>query len=49
MNLVLLMVFACVVLGLWTPRLGRRTHVIIGLLAVIITALYFFFSARFMT
>jgi len=48
MNLMLLVILACVILGLWAPRLGRREQLAIGLVATTMTALYFFFSARFM-
>jgi hypothetical protein len=48
MNLMLLVIFLCVGFGLWAPRLGRGQHLAIAFLATTMTALYFFFSARFM-
>ena len=48
MNLMLVVIVLCVVLGLLVPRLGVREHVLVALLATAMTALYFLFSARFM-
>jgi hypothetical protein len=48
MNLMLMIIFLCVGLGLLAPRLGRREHIAIGLLAVAMTALYYLFPDRFM-
>ena len=48
MNLQLAMIFTCVAIGLLAPRFGRRAHFLIGLLATAMTALYYFFSGRFM-
>jgi fucose permease len=48
MNLMLAFLFVCIALGLLAPRLGRREQLILGFLATMTTALYFFLSARFM-
>jgi hypothetical protein len=48
MNLMLLVIFLCIVLGLLAPRLGSREQLAIVLVATAMTALYFFFPARFM-
>lgn len=47
MNLMLAVIFACVALGLFAPSFGRRENAIVALLAVTMTALYYFFE-RFM-
>ena len=48
MNLMLAVILLCVALGLVAPRFGRREQLAVGFLATAMTALYFFFSARFM-
>lgn len=48
MNLMLVVILLCLLLGLLAPRLGRRETIVIGALATGMTALYYFFSYRFM-
>ncbi len=47
MNLMLTVIFLCVVLGLVAPRLGKREHLAIVILATVMTGLYLF-TRRFM-
>ncbi len=47
MNLMLVVIFLSVAIGLWAHRLGRRANLAIALLATLMTALYYFLSARF--
>ena len=42
MTLMLAIIFLFVALGLMSPRLGAREHLVIVLLATVLTALYFF-------
>jgi hypothetical protein len=48
MNLMLTFIFVCVLIGLLTPRFGRREMTAIGVVAAAMTSLYLFFSTRFM-
>lgn len=48
MNLMLAVIFLSVALGVLSRRFGARQDLALALLAVAITALYFFFPARFM-
>jgi len=43
----LAVIFVCIVLGLWAPRIGRREQLTVGVVAVAMTCLYFF-TRRFM-
>jgi hypothetical protein len=43
-NLLLVTIFACVVLGLAAHRIGRRQQVAIALLATAVTTAYFGFT-----
>ena len=47
MMLMLAVIFLCVALGLLAPRLGVREHLIVAFIAMLMTALYFFFDTRF--
>jgi hypothetical protein len=47
MNLMLAVIFLCIVLGLLAPRLGAREHLAVAALATAMTALYLF-ANRFM-
>ncbi len=47
MNLMLAVIFLCVAIGLLAPRIGRREQAGVVLLAVIMTALYYFRGERF--
>ena len=46
MNLMLALLLACVTLGLVARRFGAREHVVITLLAVLTTTLYYVFRER---
>ena len=48
MSLQLLMIFACVAVGLFAPRFGARQQIVVAALATAMTALYLIFGARFM-
>lgn len=48
MKLMLVVIFFCVALGLFSRRLGVREHVAIAGAATVMTALYYLFSYRFM-
>ena len=41
MNLMLTVIFLCVVVGLVSPRFGGRTSIVITLLASMMTVLYY--------
>ena len=47
MNLMLAVIFVCIVLGLLAPRIGTREQLAVGVIAVAMTCLYFF-TRRFM-
>jgi hypothetical protein len=47
MNLMLTVIFVCVALGLLAPKLGRREHLAIVVMATTMTGLYYFVQ-RFM-
>jgi MFS-type transporter involved in bile tolerance (Atg22 family) len=47
-TLLLVMIFACLMVGLFASRFGGRQQILVGGLATVMTALYFFFAARFM-
>lgn len=48
MMLMLAVIFVCVALGLLAPRVGAREQMTVVLIATTMTALYYFFGARFM-
>jgi hypothetical protein len=48
MTLMLVMMFSCVGIGLFAPRIGTREQLAIAGLAVAMTTLYFVFATRFM-
>jgi len=48
MNLMLSVIFSCVLLGLVARRFGAREQIAVVILATGMTLLYLFFSARFM-
>jgi hypothetical protein len=47
MNLMLAVIFVCIVLGLFSPRIRTREQLAVGAIAVAMTCLYFF-TRRFM-
>ena len=47
MQLMLVVIFFSLALGLLMPRIGRREHAVICFVAVVMAALYFF-PTRFM-
>lgn len=48
MNLMLSVLVVCTAVGLFSPRFGPRTYVLLALGATAMTALYFVFPNRFM-
>jgi hypothetical protein len=48
MNLMLAVIFLCVGIGLFAPRLGTRENVVIGGIGVVMALLYLFQPMRFM-
>jgi MFS-type transporter involved in bile tolerance (Atg22 family) len=46
MNLLIVYALACIAVGLLARRFGRRQELIISLMAIACTALYFFLPAR---
>jgi predicted phage tail protein len=48
MNLMLTVIFLSVAVGLLARDFGRRQHLAIAAIATAMTALYYFFGARFM-
>jgi hypothetical protein len=48
MNLMLVVLLAFVGVGLFTPRFGSRTYLLIGAISTLMTGL-FYFTTRFMT
>lgn len=47
MQLMLVVIFSSLALGLLAPRIGRRAQAVIVLMAIVMAALYFF-PTRFM-
>jgi hypothetical protein len=48
MNLMLVVIFACVAIGLFARRFGPREYCLVAVVACAMTLLYFLFSERFM-
>jgi hypothetical protein len=48
MNLMLAVIFLCIAIGLYSPRIGRRESMAIFLAMVIMAGLYYRFGERFM-
>jgi predicted phage tail protein len=47
-NLMLTVMFVCVLIGLLARDFGRREQLAVAAVATAMTALYYFFGARFM-
>jgi hypothetical protein len=47
MNLMLVLIFSCVTLGLVVPRIGPRQTLLVAAMATVVTVLYYA-SQRFM-
>lgn len=47
MNLMLTVIFLCIVIGLFAPRPGRGPSFLIVLLAIVMAGLYYFQPYRF--
>jgi MFS-type transporter involved in bile tolerance (Atg22 family) len=48
MNLMLTVIFLCVVVGLLSPHFGRRQQIAIAVIATAMTTLYYLRGDRFM-